>query len=88
MSPCISRGETLDYARSLTMHGDETTTQDLSRLNQYKSAAKIKMSKRNGILNPLTSPKHPPQTSMMKPLKNPAWDNEVSMPGIKNTVYH
>ena len=77
MSPLASGRNTIDY--STTAHGDEATTQDMTRVNNFKSASKMKADKRNkyGV-----SPQ-PAQT--MKPMRNPTWDNpsESMLPDVR-----
>ena len=55
-----------------TLHDADTT--DMTRVQAYKSAAKIKMGKRHGSM--VQSPVQQSNQSMMKPIKNPTWDND------------
>ena len=80
---------TIAYAGTMaSLHVDDQTTQDMtSRANAYKSAAKIKMGKRHGSI--ALSPTQQSHQSVMKPIKNPMWDNDggsSSFPKVKGAA--
>ena len=64
----------VDYG-TINLEADGLANQDMGRIPNYKSAAKIKMSKRKGSTI-VRSPAHASQThTQMKPIKNPMWDD-------------
>jgi len=82
LSPNPSGRNTLvDYQALALTTGDEMTTQDMSKINQFKSAAKIKMKKRHGSF--AMSPHQQSQNSTMKPIRNPTWDSDAALPKVK-----
>ena len=79
LSPMAS-GRTIDY--NATLAAGDDSTQDMSRANAYKSAAKIRMHKK-GSVTVSPSPGH----SSLKPMVNPTWDNmdagSSTLPNVK-----
>ena len=56
-------GRNINYSSTLPAGGDDASTQDMSRVNAYKSATKMRMSKKGQSPQP-----------MMKPMVNATWD--------------
>jgi len=73
LSPNPSGHNMLAY-RSINLTGDDVTTQDMSRIHAYKSAAKIKMGKK--AASNVLSPTNQSQSSTLKPIRNPTWDGD------------
>ena len=78
LSPIASGRNTIDYGTHVP--GDDSTTQDMSRVNAYKSAAKLRMHKKGSVT---VSPS--PAASTMKPIVNSTWDNpaESTLPVLR-----
>ena len=70
MSPLNSGSRTINYSNTIN---DEVTTQDMTRVNAYKSAAKMKQVKKGLSPQP------------MKPMVNTTWDgaNDSSLPNVR-----
>ena len=69
LSPSVGRNN--NY--SSTMPGEDVSTQDMSRVNAYKSATKMRMSKKGQSPQPL------------KPMVNTTWDapNDSTLPNVR-----
>ena len=73
---------TINYGTMANLNADAETT-DMTRVNAYKSAAKIKMGRRHNS-NALSPTQQSHQSGVMKPIKNPTWDNDsTAFPKVK-----